>query len=223
MSMTTFAKIQAAAVKRIGEDELAKRMPKPKGPKALRNVSDDRYFSQMSLRIFRAGLKQSMVDARWPDFEEAFEGFDPHRVRSFNDEDLDRLMSNKALIRHGGKMRATLHNAAALCDVIDEFGGMGDYLAGWPKDDVVGLWFDLGKRFKQLGGNSGPYFLRMVGKDTFVLTGFVVKALNHWGAFDGEPKGKGDRKAVQEAYNAWAEESGLPLCQISMTLAASVP
>lgn len=221
--MDSFKKIRAAAVKRLGEKELAARLPKPKSAAALRKVADDRYFSQMSLRIFRAGLKQSMVDARWPDFEEAFAGFDPHRVRAFHDEDMDRLMSDRRLIRHGGKMRATLHNAAALCDVIDEFGGMGAYLADWPGDDAVGLWFDLAKRFKQLGGNSGPYFLRMVGKDSFVLTTSVVKALNHWGAFKGEPKGKGDRRAVQQAFNTWADESGLPLCQISMTLAASVP
>ena len=50
----------------------------------------------------------------------------------------------------------------------------------------------------------------------------VVKALNRWGGFDGTPKGKGDRRKVQEAFNAWAAESGRPLCQISRILAISV-
>ena len=87
---------------------------------------------------------------------------------------------------------------------------------------MAGLWETLKTRFSQMGGNSGPYFLRWAGKDTFVLTPDVVKALNAWGAFDGEPKGKRARAQVQDAFNAWAAESGQPLCKISRTLALSV-
>ena len=87
---------------------------------------------------------------------------------------------------------------------------------------MVGLWRELGKRFSQLGGNSGPYFLRMAGKDTFLLTDSVVKALNHWDAFAGTPKTKGDRRRVQEVFNAWHQATSRPLCQLSMILAASV-
>ena len=99
---------------------------------------------------------------------------------------------------------------------------MGAWLADWPRDDVVGLWQELAKRFSQLGGNSGPYFLRMAGKDTFLLTDAVVKALNHWDAFAGTPKSKADRRRVQEVFNAWHQASSRPLCQLSMILAASV-
>jgi hypothetical protein len=62
----------------------------------------------------------------------------------------------------------------------------------------------------------------MAGKDTFILTYSVVKALQHWRAFLGEPKGKKDRVRVGEIFNAWNEETGLPLAHLSMTLAASV-
>jgi 3-methyladenine DNA glycosylase Tag len=113
-------------------------------------------------------------------------------------------------------------NAAAMMQVAEQKGGMGAYLADWPRDEVVGLWADLAKRFTQLGGNSGPYFLRMVGKDTFILTDSVVKALNHWDAFDGTPKSKADRLKVQEAFNDWHRATSRPYCQLSMILAASV-
>ena len=86
----------------------------------------------------------------------------------------------------------------------------------------IGLWGDLAKRFQQMGGNSGPYFLRMAGKDTFVLTESVNAALNHWKAFAGEPKTKADRATVQGVFNAWAGQTGLPLAHLSMTLALSV-
>lgn len=55
-----------------------------------------------------------------------------------------------------------------------------------------------------------------------MLTGDVVKALNKWGAFRGEPKGKKARREVQEAFNVWAGESGLNRAQMSRILALSI-
>jgi 3-methyladenine DNA glycosylase Tag len=220
--LPSFAKIQKAAEKRLGAEALAARLPKVKSPAQLKKEGDDRYLSLMSLRIFRAGLKHEMVDAKWPAFETAFHGFDPKRVRAMSDEEVEALMKDARLIRHLGKLKAVQANAAALCDLAAEHGSFGAWLAQWPGAEIVRLWDELGKRFTQLGGNSGPYFLRMAGKDTFVLTPFVVKALNHWGAFKGEPKSKGDRAKVQAQFNDWALETRLPLAHLSMTLAASV-
>ncbi|HEX9491204.1 MAG TPA: DNA-3-methyladenine glycosylase I [Stellaceae bacterium] len=220
--MTSFAKIQKAAEKRLGAKELAARLPAVKSPAQLKKEGDDRYLSLMSLRIFRAGLKHEMVDAKWPAFEAAFRGFDPKRVRAMSDEEVENLMKDARLIRHLGKLKAVHANAAALCDLVEEHGSFGAWLAQWPGAEIVRLWDELSKRFTQLGGSSAPYFLRMAGKDTFVLTPYVVKALNDWGAFTGEPKGKGDRAAVQAQFNEWAAETRLPLAHLSMTLAASV-
>jgi len=221
--MTAFAPILEAALARTGgEGALATRLPEAKPAAELLAMSDDRYLSLMSLRVFRAGIKHSVVDARWPAFEDAFHGFDPGRVRPMSDEDLEALMGNTRLIRHWSKIKSVRANAAAISAVSEESGGFGAYLADWPSEIVVGLWDDLAKRFSNLGGASGPYFLRMAGKDTFILTPSVVKALIHWGAVDGEPKGKRARAQVQETFNAWAEETGRPLCQLSMILAQSV-
>ena len=97
----------------------------------------------------------------------------------------------------------------------------GAYLADWPESDIVGLWDDIAKKFSQLGGNSAPMFLRMAGKDTFILTPDVIRALNETEAFSGTPKGKRDKATVQEAFNAWATETDRPLSHLSMILAAS--
>ncbi len=220
--MTPFAEIEAAARQRLGVEALAQRLPAVKSAMELKAVPDDRYFSLMALRIFRAGLKHSVVDAKWPAFEEAFHGFDPRRVRAMSDEEVEGLLKNTSLIRHFGKLRATHANAAALMAISEEKGGFGDWLAGWPAGKTIALWDDLGKRFQQLGGNSGPSFLRMAGKDTFMISDWVVKGLNRWGAFEGTPRGKGDRAKVEAIFNAWAEETGYSLSRLSMTLAASV-
>lgn len=220
--MTGFNAIEKAALKRLGREELQRRLPQPKSAAELRAVPDDRYLSLMSLRVFRAGLKHSLVDAKWPAFEEAFFGFAPRRVAAMSDEALENLLKDERLIRHWGKLKSVRENAAAMLEIAKEHGSFGAFLADWPAADMVGLWDALAKRFSQMGGNSGPMFLRMAGKDTFVLSESVVKALQHWGILDAPPKGKKDRALVQAQFNRWAEETGRPLSQLSMTLAGSV-
>ncbi len=218
--MTPFAEILAEAESRAGGAQaLAERMPDVSPPAALRRIPDDRYLSLMSRRVFRAGIRHRVVDDRWPAFEEVFCGFDPAAVRAMDDEALENLMNDTRIIRHWGKIRATRDNAAAMLGVAEEFGCFGDYIADWPGEDTVGLWADLARRFSQLGGNSAAVFLRMAGRDSFILTPDVVRGLNRTGAYDGTPRGKRAAAAVQKAFNAWARESGRPLSHISVVLA----
>jgi 3-methyladenine DNA glycosylase Tag len=103
--MTPFATILEAARARQGAAALEARLPQPNTEAQLRAIPDDRYLSQMSRRIFRAGLKHSLVDAKWPAFEEVFRGFDPRAVRAMPDEALEGLLADARLIRHWGKLK----------------------------------------------------------------------------------------------------------------------
>jgi 3-methyladenine DNA glycosylase Tag len=222
MAAPPFSSILDAARTRVGAAALEARMPQPRSPAELKATADDRYLSQMSLRIFRAGLKHSLVDAKWPAFEEVFHSFEPRPVRAMSDDALQALMADARLIRHWGKLKSVRDNAAAMIAVAEEHGSFGAWLADWRGTNIVELWETLAKRFSQMGGNSGPTFLRMVGKDTFILTPAVTAALKHWGAVDAPPKNRKDRAAVQSRFNAWAAETSRPLCQLSLILAASV-
>ncbi|MBI4006532.1 MAG: DNA-3-methyladenine glycosylase I [Gammaproteobacteria bacterium] len=221
--MTAFQMIYEEALLRTGGETILKsKLPVPKSRDELRNLSDHYYLSVMSRRIFRAGLKHSMVDAKWPAFEKVFHGFDIDRVRMMSDEELESLLHDRGIIRHWGKIRAVRENAQSMHELLNEKSNMGDYLADWPGELIVELWDDLKDRFTQLGGNSGPYFLRMAGKDTFLLTRFVVRALIRWGVIETEPGGVKARQVVQNCINQWSEESRRPMCQISMLLALSI-
>jgi 3-methyladenine DNA glycosylase Tag len=220
MSVTPFATIHDAALARHGA-ALEARLSQPKTADELRATPDDRYLSQMQLRIFRAGLKHSLVDAKWPAFEEVFFGFELRRVRAMSDEALEGLLGDARLIRHWGKLKSVRDNAAALLDVTGQHGSVGAWLAAWPADDIVGLWGALAKRFSQMGGNSGPTFLRMVGKDTFILSPSVMAGLRHWAGM-APSKNRSDRTATQQVFNGWVAETGRPLCRLSLILASSV-
>ena len=103
--------------------ELEAHLPVPKTPAQLRKISDDRYLSTMALRVFRAGLKHSLVDAKWPAFEEVFFKFDPEKVVLMSAEHLERLMQDARIIRHlidrlrgqARSHRGFAHNPNPLC------------------------------------------------------------------------------------------------------------
>lgn len=197
-------------------------LPQPRSDAELRALSDDRYLSLISLRIFRAGLKHSLVDAKWPAFEEVFFGFDPEKVVLMGAERLENLMQDARLIRHLGKLKSVPRNAQFILDVRREKGSFGALIADWPVSDIVGLWKYLAKHGNQLGGLSAPRFLRMVGKDTFIPTDDMVAALKAQGVIDKAPTSQKDLAAVQAAFNQWHAESGRPLCQLSVMLAHTV-
>ncbi|HEY5717608.1 MAG TPA: DNA-3-methyladenine glycosylase I, partial [Motiliproteus sp.] len=147
--------------------DILARLPLVRTAEELLALGDDRYLSEICRRVFRAGLKHALVDAKWPAFEQAFFGFDPQRLVLMSDEQLEGQMQNKALIRHWGKLKAVRHNAIMVERLAENHGSFARLLAEWPSDDIVGLWALLKKEGAHLGGHSGPAFLRQVGKDTF--------------------------------------------------------
>jgi 3-methyladenine DNA glycosylase Tag len=219
--MVAFAPIRAAAIERIGEQSLAERLPPVRGAAALAALPDDRYLSLLSLRIFRAGLKHSLVDSKWPAFEAVFHGFVPAAVLAMPDEAVEALMGDSRLIRHWGKMRAVRNNAAVLAAISSSHGGFGRFLAEWPLARTIELWAELAKRFEQMGGESGPRFLRMAGRDSFIFSPSVTAALSHWGVTE-TLKTKPERARAQAQFLDWSGETGLPLAHLSMILACSI-
>ncbi|MGB4075062.1 DNA-3-methyladenine glycosylase I [Pseudomonas sp.] len=197
-------------------------LPQPRSDAELHSLSDDRYLSTISLRVFRAGLKHSLVDAKWPAFEEVFFGFDPEKVVLMGAERLENLMQDARIIRHLGKLKSVPRNAQFILDVRQEKGSFGALIADWPVSDIVGLWKYLAKHGSQLGGLSAPRLLRMLGKDTFIPTDDMVAALKAQQVIDKAPTSLKELAAVQAAFNQWHEQSGRPLCQLSVMLAHTV-
>ncbi|WP_045860546.1 DNA-3-methyladenine glycosylase I [Teredinibacter purpureus] len=215
---------QTAILHKGGEHRVAEYLPHIQTHADLCAQPNAYYLSRMSLRIFRAGLKHEMVDRKWPAFETAFRGFDPFSCAMLSDEDIEGLMTNKAIIRHLGKIKSVRRNGLFVRNLADEYGSFGQWLADWPADDIVGLWLYLKKQGAQLGGMSGPYFLRMVGKDTFLLTRDVVAVLVAQGVVDKVPTSQKDLRLVEAAFLEWQQQSKRSFAAISriisMTTAA---
>lgn len=221
--MRSFEDILEAAVKRKGSLKVVEALlPDVASTQQLIERSDAWYLSALVRRVFRAGMRHSVVDNRWPAFEAAFFGFDPDKLVLMPQEMLEQRMADPALIRHRRKMQSIPLNAAMVCALRQEYGGVGRWLAQWPVEDTVGLWRQLAKRGAQLGGHSGPAFLRMVGRDSWYPTGDVSAGLIASGVVDRAPTSQRDLKAAQQAFNHWQQQSGRPQAHISRILAQTV-
>lgn len=75
-------------------------------------VTDERgLFEALSLEAFQVGLSWRTILARREAFRRAFEGFDPERVASFNEQDVARLLEDEGIIRNERKIWAVISNA----------------------------------------------------------------------------------------------------------------
>jgi 3-methyladenine DNA glycosylase Tag len=222
--LIAFKTIRARAAKRKGGDKaLDELLPKLAGPKALTTLTDDRALAEMAKRIFSAGFVWSVIETKWPGFEAAFLKFDPKRLVHQPDEFWEKLTADKRIVRNPQKIVAVRHNAQFLADIAREHGSFGRFLAQWPADDQIGLLEVLGKRGARLGGKTGQYLLRFVGRDSFIVSTDMVACLREAGIDIAEnPTSKKDMKKIQDQFNAWARETGLPLTHLSRICAMSV-
>lgn len=222
-TMRTFAEILQIAADRKGSVEAVMRdIPAPNSAEALAAIPDDRWLAQFARGVLQAGISWKVVEAKWPDIEAAFEGFDMNRVAFMPDDWFEDLCNDKRVIRSPPKLRAIHENAVFIQRVCREQGGFGRVVGDWPSDDFAGLlaWLQAGG--SRLGGATGAYALRYMGKDSFILSQDVVARLVAEGVIDKTPTSKKGWAAVQGAFNAWADESGQPLTTISRVLAQSV-
>jgi DNA-3-methyladenine glycosylase I len=93
-------------------------------------VDDHRLFEKLCLEGFQSGLSWLTILRKREGFRSAFAGFDPAVVATFDDRDVERLLQDASIVRHGGKIRSTINNAHRALDLIDEHGSLAAYF--WP-------------------------------------------------------------------------------------------
>jgi 3-methyladenine DNA glycosylase Tag len=223
--MRSYDEIFAIAAGRHGgeaalEESIARHTSKSAAELAA--IPDDRWLSAMSKRVFSAGFNWQVIENKWPGFEEAFHGFDVRWCAMMSDEDFDALLKDTRIVRNARKIDTVRRNGQVLLDIAAEHGGFGKMVAGWPDADYADLLELLGKRAAGMGGGTAMMFLRFMGKPSFITSASVTAALIREGVIDKPPSAKRDYKAIQAAFNAWAEESGRDLTAISRTLAMSI-
>ena len=96
-------------------------------------------WEKLILDGFQAGLSWITILKKRENFREAFAGFDPNVIAGWGEEDVQRLLQNAGIIRHRGKIEATIGNARAWQKIEQEQGFdtfLWDYVGGRPLQNM---------------------------------------------------------------------------------------
>ena len=91
-------------------------------------VADDRrLFEKLCLEGFQSGLSWRTILAKRENFRAAFCGFDFHQVARFGEDDVQRLLQDAGIVRHRGKIEATIGNARRAVELAEQEGSLAAY------------------------------------------------------------------------------------------------
>lgn len=221
--MRTFEEIlDLAADRKGGRAAVLEDIEPPKSAADLAAIPNDRWLAMMARGIFQAGISWKVVEAKWDGIEDAFHNFDVGRVAMMSEDWFDELITDTRIVRSPPKVRAIQQNAVFIQEVSARAGSFGAKVGEWPVEDFIGLLAWLQKEGSRLGGSTGAYLLRYLGKESFVLSKDVVARLIAEGVIDKAPTSKAAMRAVQGAFNTWREASGQSLNVISRVMAQSI-
>lgn len=90
-------------------------------------TDDQRLYEKVCLEGFQSGLSWLTILRKRENFRAAFAGFDVEKVARFTDRDIERLMADAGIVRHRGKIEATINNAACALELIEETGSLAKH------------------------------------------------------------------------------------------------
>jgi DNA-3-methyladenine glycosylase I len=124
--------------------------------------ADRRLFECLTLEGAQAGLSWSTILKKRTAYRRAFAGFDPGTVARFTPARIRRLLGDPGIVRHRGKIEATVANARAFLAVQREFGRFDSYI--WRFSSAEEMSRDLQRRgFRFVGPAICQAFMQAVG------------------------------------------------------------
>jgi DNA-3-methyladenine glycosylase I len=91
-------------------------------------VTDDvRLFEKLCLESFQSGLSWRTILAKRDNFRAAFAGFDFNRMAEFDETDVERLLQDKGIVRHRGKIEAVINNARQAQELVSQEGSLAAF------------------------------------------------------------------------------------------------
>ena len=91
-------------------------------------VDDTRLLEKLCLEGFQAGLSWLTILRKRDAFRRAFAGFDRERLARFGGREVTRLLGDAGIVRHRGKIEATIGNARRACDLAEEAGSLAAFV-----------------------------------------------------------------------------------------------
>lgn len=97
-------------------------------------ADDQRLFEKICLEGFQSGLSWRTILAKRENFRAAFAHFDFNKVAKFDQSDVERLLQDEGIVRHRGKIEATINNAQQAQAMVREFGSLAAFFWRYEPD-----------------------------------------------------------------------------------------
>jgi len=93
---------------------------------------DDRaLFEKLQLDGFQAGLSWITILKKRDNFRRAFDDFAPEKIARYSEKKIEKLLQDEGIIRHRGKIEATIGNARAYLEIMETDGSFSDFIRGF--------------------------------------------------------------------------------------------
>jgi DNA-3-methyladenine glycosylase I len=126
--------------------------------------NDRKLFECLTLEGAQAGLSWDTILAKRANYRRAFEGFDIKKVAAYGARERRRLLADAGIVRHAGKIDATIENAKRVLEVQKECGSFSKYVWSFAGRGAQDLSKDLLKRgFRFVGPTTIYAFMQAVG------------------------------------------------------------
>lgn len=153
---------------------------------------DDEYrlFEKICLESFQSGLSWRTILTKRENFRAAFHHFDFNRVAKFTNEDVERLLGDAGIVRHRGKIEATINNAQRAQELVKQEGSLAAFIWRYEPDadqvaepqtvstsaESIALSKDLKKLgWKFVGPTTAYAFMQAMGLVNDHVVGCVLR------------------------------------------------
>ena len=131
-------------------------------PEVIESPKTADVLDVMTRAVFQAGVSWAQIAKNWDAYGRAFDGFDVERVARFGEADIERVLAEPGILRMRRKVAATVANAAALRDLVAEYGDFHRYVTSFPNYNAIAK--DVKKRFSFMGDMNVWYLLFRLGE-----------------------------------------------------------
>lgn len=128
--------------------------------------TDKDYFETLTRAVF-SGIRNNIIEDRWTAISDAFSNFGFHKVAEYDEKDVEELMENDRIIRHEGKIKATIFNAKKMVEIIGQYDSFKNYLNSFPSiDNLIEKLQGYYGGFKGVGERNVYELLKEIGFST---------------------------------------------------------
>ena len=132
-------------------------------PEKITPKSLNDYLEVMSKSVFQSGMSWKVIESKWPQTREAFQGFDIQTVANFNEKDVEELTNDTRVVRNYRKLTAIVSNARKILELDQVHGSFRQYLRSHGSFDAT--LNAIRKDFKFMGPSGIYVFLYVVGEE----------------------------------------------------------